>query len=139
MPAWQAAGEGGFILIPFSEVWDAELHSFLKDREHACIFRSPFKLNAARFWEQYHHLPPLPQDFELRRMDQALLRQAGGMPFWASAADFLQGGIGYCILKGNEIASTCTSVFATRAVVEIDVHTAEAYRGQVLAAARLQP
>ena len=52
---------------------------------------------------------------------------------WASIDDFLSNGLGFAVLDGDQIASACTSVLASRQKMEIDVHTAEAYRGQGLA------
>ena len=52
---------------------------------------------------------------------------------WASIDDFLSYGLGFAVLDGDKITSSCTSVLASRQKMEIDVHTTEAYRGQGLA------
>jgi len=124
-----------FILAPFSNVWESRIAQFLDGRPHERIYRRRFTFDAARFaaWRDWAtHVPP---GFEMRRVDVGLARALGGLVTWASIQDFLHHGLGYCLLKDGEIASACTSVFATPSGVEIDVHTAEACRRQGLATA----
>lgn len=64
----------------------------------------------------------------MQRMDEKLVGLIGGMPTWFSPQEFLNRGIDYCLLEGEKLASVCTSVFATRSGIEIDVHTEEAYQ-----------
>ncbi len=132
-PAWQAAGESGFILAPFSAAWDARLLAFLKDRAHEKIYRRTFTFHPERFAVHRNWAERVPAGFVMQRMDKALVERMGGLPSWASTQDFLARGIGYCLLKGHDIASACTTVFAASTGVEIDVHTDETYRGQGLA------
>jgi RimJ/RimL family protein N-acetyltransferase len=42
--------------------------------------------------------------------------------------DFLTHGIGFALLQGDQVASACTSVFASQTHVEIDVHTDEKFQ-----------
>ncbi|MEW5869557.1 MAG: GNAT family N-acetyltransferase [Chloroflexota bacterium] len=132
-PAWQAAGESGFILAPFSDAWQARLGDFLQSQPHEQIYRRTFTFHPERFAALRARLPRLPEGFELQRMNAALVEQLGGMPTWASTQDFIERGLGFCLVKDGEIASACTSVFATPNGVEIDVHTEEPYRRQGLA------
>ena len=53
--------------------------------------------------------------------------------FYGSIEKFLEKGYGLCVLDGNQLASTCSAVFVGGGEVEIDIHTAEAYRGRGLA------
>jgi RimJ/RimL family protein N-acetyltransferase len=132
-PAWQAAGESGFILAPFSTAWGERLAEFLVGQPHERIYRRSFTFDPARFAAHQDWAVRLPPGFEMRRVDENLSRELGGLPTWASVQDFLRLGLGYCLLKDGKIASACTSVFATPNGVEIDVHTDEAYRRQGLA------
>ncbi len=132
--AWQAAGESGFILVPFSPVWTAAIEDFLKGRLHEVIYRRTFAFHPERFasrrgWQE--HIPP---GFVLQGVDEQLAEGLGGMSTWASPQDYLAHGLGFCLLKDGEIISSCTSVFTTQTGVEIDVHTQEAQRGRGYAA-----
>jgi GNAT superfamily N-acetyltransferase len=133
VPAWQAAGETGFVLAPFSAAWAALLAALLQDQPHELIYRRTFTFDLQRFAAHRDWAARIPAGFGMQRMDQALVERLGVMPSWASTEDFLARGIGYCLLQADAVASTCTTVFATSTRVEIDVHTDAAYRGQGLA------
>ena len=134
VPASQASGESGFILITSAPAWKEHLPALLPGRQVIEIYRRPFAFDAGRFaaavgeWRER-----IPAGFRLQRMDAALAEEAGALASWASLEDFLTHGIGFALLHGAEIASACLSVFASPSRVEIDVHTAEAYQRQGLA------
>lgn len=130
VPAWQAAGERGPVLAPLTPGWQAVLEGFLAGKRHARIFRRSHRLDRERFVPS-----PAPRGFELRRMDGELVERMGGAPSWGSARDFLANGLGYCLLQGETIAAFCSSVFASRTRLEIDVQTAEPFRRRGLARA----
>jgi GNAT superfamily N-acetyltransferase len=132
-PAWRAAGESGFVLVPFSAAWETALADILWDQPHERIYRRPFVLNLSRFAEHGDWAAHIPPGLVMCRVDETLAEHLGGMPTWASAGDFLARGIGYCLMAGDEIASACTTVFGAATRVEIDVHTAEPHRRQGLA------
>lgn len=132
-PAWQAAGESGLVLVPFSAGWESALVEMLQGQPHERIYRRPFVLNRSWSASPGDWAARIPPGLTMRRVDEMLAARLGGMPTWASARDFVAEGIGYCLLDGQEIASACTTVFASRIAIEIDVHTAEPYRRQGLA------
>ncbi len=132
-PAWQASGESGLVLIPFSAAWEAALLAILQEQPYERIYRRPFVLNRSKFAAHGDWAACIPAGLAMRRVDETLAARLGGMPTWASTGDFLRKGIGYCLLAGEEIACSCTTVFASTTAVEIDVHTAEPYRRQGLA------
>jgi len=80
---------------------------------------------------------PLPDGFALRRTDAELL----GRCIWrheviracGSAENFLERCFGWCIMRGDEIASEAYAVFRGKGVFEIGVVTARAHRGVGLA------
>ena len=134
VPDSQAGGENSFILVPAQEGWSQHLPVLLPGREVIEIYRRPFRLDM----EAYKALPPwqerIPPSFELVQMDSVLVEQTGLPPGWASTAAFLAHGLGVVLLSGREIASTCTSVFASDEYMEMDIHTTEAYRRRGLGA-----
>lgn len=57
-----------------------------------------------------------------------MAEKVGVQASWASMDNFLSNGLGLALLDGDEIASACLSVFASRERLEIDVHTDEKYQ-----------
>lgn len=133
IPASQAAGETGFILIPSGKVWKAHIPALLPYRRVKEVYRRPFAFDPARFAAQGNWRERIPQNFNLYLVDMAIAEQINVLASWASIEDFLANGMGFALLKGDEIASTCISIFSSRERMEIDVHTAEKYRRRGLA------
>ena len=79
----------------------------------------------------------LPEGYELRRTDAELAEKLTGkiVPSWSwpSTEQFLQNGIGYCILHGDDIAASAFTAAVTEKYTDIGVETAEAYRRSGLA------
>ncbi len=128
VPASQATGETGFILIPSQVGWKEHLPTLLPGREIIEIYRRPFAFDPARFAAQGNWRERIPKGFTLRAMDATLAGKVGVLSSWASIDNFLANGLGLALLDGDEIASVCISVFASRERLEIDVHTDEKYQ-----------
>ena len=133
VPASQAGGESGFILIPSENGWKEHLPALLPGREVIEIYRRPFACAPAHFAALGDWRGRIPPGFHLQALDAALAERAGVLASWASIDDFLARGLGFALLEGDEIASLCSSVFASREKVEIDVHTGENYRRRGMA------
>jgi RimJ/RimL family protein N-acetyltransferase len=133
VPASQASGETGFILIPSSAAWRGYLSTLLPGREFIEIYRRPHIFDLTQFTAQVDWQRRIPQGFRLQPVDATLAEQVGVLASWASIDDYLAYGLGFALLEGDEIASVCTSVFASSTGMEIDVHTAEKYRRRGLA------
>ena len=80
---------------------------------------------------------PIPASYQLRRLDQDLFKRCTWYDeivfLYGSAENFLQDGIGLCLMDGEEI---CCEAYATchdAAMIEIGVITNEKYRSQGLA------
>ncbi|RPH61055.1 MAG: GNAT family N-acetyltransferase, partial [Chloroflexi bacterium] len=126
--ASQATGETGFILIPSQAGWKEHLPALLPGREVIEIYRRPFAFDPAQFAAQGNWRERLPQGFRLQTVDATLAGKVGVLSSWASIDNFLANGLGLALLDGDEIASVCISVFASRERLEIDVHTDEKYQ-----------
>lgn len=80
-----------------------------------------------------------PTGFKVRYLDKDLIKKTLRFKldidsrFWASTDDFLEHGIGACIMKASEIISVCYSACVVDNLAEIDVVTLEEYRGMGLA------
>lgn len=128
IPASQATGEIGFILIISPESWKVHLPELLPEREVIEIYRKPFDLDISRFSAQGNWRKRIPTGFQLLPVDAEMAEQIGVLNSWASGADFQARGLGFVLMKSDEIVSACSSVFASDEWVEVNVHTAENYR-----------
>ena len=128
VPASQAGGESSFILLTSHETWKDRLPALLPGREVIEIYRRPFAFDSASFAARGDWRERIPPGFRLQPVDAALAEQLGMLASWASLDDFLTHGVGFALLQGDQVASACTSVFASRTHVEIDVHTDEEYQ-----------
>lgn len=133
IPASQALGESGFILIPSSPTWKAMLPTLLPGRMVIEIYRKPFDFDFDSFQNNKYQHSQIPPGFHIQMIDQLTAQKIGVTTSWSSIDDFLTNGIGYVLLKDEEIASSCISVLSSSEKVEMDVHTAENFRRQGLA------
>jgi len=82
----------------------------------------------------------LPALLELKRIDRALaeqlptdIRNKYCFENFNSIDDFLERGIGYCVLWCNKIVSAATSFAQSRRAIDIEIETVAGYRKQGLA------
>lgn len=54
--------------------------------------------------------------------------------YWGSPSNFIENGIGFCVVHNGKVISECTSIFSSQDFAEIDIVTHEDYRGKGLAA-----
>jgi RimJ/RimL family protein N-acetyltransferase len=87
---------------------------------------------------QDDNLMRVPRGCEVRRMDDALFRQCADREYYATifggAEQALTQGIGYCLLRGDEIACEAFAGPTGLGMIEISVTTHEPYRRQGYAA-----
>ena len=80
-----------------------------------------------------------PAGFELQRLSPGLLRKVEKFGlnlesrFWSSADDFLERGMGVCLVKDGEVASLCYAAAVAGGLAEVDVVTDPEFRGRGLA------
>lgn len=76
----------------------------------------------------------LPTGFQLVQIDEHLYERIDGSvvpkAFWNTATDFVSKGVGYTLLKDDEIVSTCFTSFIVDNKYELGVETTEKYRGK---------
>lgn len=128
IPIQQASGENGFLLITSTEAWKEHLPSLLPRRQVIEIYRRTFAFDLTRFSARGDWRAKTPPGFCLRTINAEQASQVGALAGWSSFHHFSMNGIGYVLLDGDKIASTCTSVFSSSEMIEIDVHTAENYQ-----------
>lgn len=128
VPASQIIGETGFILIPSTGKWKEHLPKLLPGRDLLEIYRRPFLFEVGQFAKLNNWQECIPTGFQVQKIDLALAEQVEVLTSWATINDFLKHGLGFAVLKGPEIISSCISVFASQDTLEIDLRTEEKYR-----------
>lgn len=129
---------GRFTLFAANDAWDQAIQDRFgcqlnRYRRFAFDFKDTAQGSAG--------IGKLPEEFELKEIDrQAILRdpefnEAYYEEYWGSAERFLELGTGFCCTYKGQIASTCTTIFASlvSGVYEADIATVPAFQGKGLA------
>lgn len=81
----------------------------------------------------------LPSEYELRRLDRDLCEQLSKdilndyfFENYNSTDDFLDRGIGFCILFNQKIVSAATSMASSRNAIDVEIETRDNYRNKGL-------
>ena len=80
-----------------------------------------------------------PDGFTARYLEKETMERIShlkldiGSRFWASINEFLEHGIGACVMKGHDVISVCYSACIADNLAEIDISTQDEFRGMGLA------
>ncbi|MCA1632226.1 MAG: GNAT family N-acetyltransferase [Acidobacteria bacterium] len=80
-----------------------------------------------------------PAGFELKKLDEELVTKTEkfgielGTRFWSSVEDFVEHGLGVCLVKDGEVVSLCYAAAVADGFAEVDVLTDAEHRGRGLA------
>lgn len=119
------------LLFPFSAAWRAILPGMVQDYKVLNIARNVYSIDQERFAPHADWRTRVPPGYTVRRYDRALVESANGViDFWGSAEQFLSHGLGYAVLRGDEVISRCHTVLAGDRRMEISIETVEPYRRQ---------
>ncbi|MFP4346499.1 MAG: GNAT family N-acetyltransferase [Anaerolineales bacterium] len=121
--------EPELILFAFSQGWRDQLETLLRPYGAIVVPRKLFAFDPAAFAGHAGWRERLPEGFRLQAIDAALAERVTA---YAPLVDPRTGRFGVCMLHGEEIASACTAVSVGGGEVEIDIQTAEPYRGREL-------
>jgi RimJ/RimL family protein N-acetyltransferase len=132
-PEAKDSHDPSLVVYPHPGSWREKIGALVGDQLLYDLVRSTFSFAPARF--QHHDWRDrVPPGFRVQRVDEALLAHSGpeivaahGI-LWRSAQDFLEKGLGYCLLDGDEVVCTCFSAFAGGGRREIGVDTHPGYR-----------
>lgn len=121
--------------LQIQKIFDGFAHEHARRRERArFVFNKQVIENPAE----------CPAGFDVQYLDNELIKKIEhfkldiGSRFWMSTDDFLENGIGACVMKDGEVASLCYSACVVNNLAEIDVVTQEEYRGMGLAVVAAQ-
>ncbi len=123
--------EGDLLLFPTSEAWQQALDRLFADYARLHVARKAFAFQPAAFAERHAGWRErLPAGYDIRRYDRALADSTELADFWGNPDNFLARGVGFAVMKGDEVISRCHSVMVGGGQAEISIETAEAYRRQ---------
>jgi len=135
-------GADSLSLAVHPETWEARLPELIPTHEAEKVPRYHYLCRrVAHDWRR-----SLPEGYTLRRIDRELpadprlalsedLGEEEIEVYWGSMAHFLERGIGFCLLHGEEEVSHCTADCAAGTQVDVGIYTAPAHRRKGLAAA----
>lgn len=98
--------------------------------------RVQLEFDETRYYELEKNFPPLPPDFKLIEIDQALAERIGQEvdpdfeEFWPDPRKFLAQGAGFCIIQRGQIVSVAYSAFAPYRIFEFAVATNSNFRSR---------
>ncbi|WP_308634938.1 GNAT family N-acetyltransferase [Paenibacillus silvisoli] len=101
--------------------------------------RSSFAFDYAQFQHLRASLNNRHDPYVMKRVEGALFDKyqqemdASYESLWSSSQHFTDRGFGYCLLKEDEFASVCNSMFVGGGYADIDIVTADPYQKQGLA------
>jgi RimJ/RimL family protein N-acetyltransferase len=136
LPQARESHDPTLVVYPYQAAWHEMIPLWFWNCTRYKAARTSFKFDPARFRPQAQ----VPAGLRLQRIDQATLERSGAeiapalRLFWHALGDFLAKGVGFCVLDGDDMVSSCLSAFAAEGQYEVDIQTHPEYRRQGLAA-----
>jgi RimJ/RimL family protein N-acetyltransferase len=123
--------EGDLLLFPTSEAWRDALDALFADFKLLHVTRKAFTFYPERFIAKNNEWQKrVPEGYSIQRYDRFLAGGVGLAEFWGSLDRFLNNGIGFAVMKSDEVISRCHTVMVGNKQAEISIETAEPYRRQ---------
>jgi hypothetical protein len=125
-------GDSCFQLEVFQKgEWEEFLESLLSSRLLKIYYRRAFAFNKDKYLKGIcQSTLSVPEGYTLRRIDRELLETEGRkvlqekiLQHWYSIEDFLNLGIGYCIVHNNEVVNYSISAYSYEKNLEIGICT----------------
>jgi len=132
-----------YISLP-DDAWAAAIHSQFGNR-FTPVQRVSFTFDPALWERQSAALPPVPEEFTPRRIDDAPAARIAAEidpdfgSAWPDPVRFPEQSIGFCLLEGDKLAAVAYSAFPPNHGIEFSVATAPAHRGRGLCALACAP
>lgn len=114
-----------FMAYSYSDEWKNVLDEMLKDLNVRRINRTVLDLDPDLFRERYTGWRErIPEGYHIRQVDKKL---AEALP---DVGNYMGKGFGFCVMKGDKIISTCSTVHTGGGRTETSIKTDEEYRRQ---------
>ncbi|GIN73106.1 acetyltransferase [Bacillus sp. J14TS2] len=142
IPEAKKVGLDCFEGIGIHERWNKTIEHVFKGRKLESWMQKAYTLHANGNLNIRE--PVIDKRYETVRINQSFFENCSSMKnieflnskileSWSSISDFLNKGIGYCILYDNEIVSVCFSGFVAENIHSIYIETLVAHQGRKLA------
>lgn len=122
------------IITPENERWRKVLMDEFGDRIHVLPFIE-YCSNTVTVEELAQIIDKLPKEYELKRLNEELCKKLPDdipneyfFENFSSIHDFLQRGVGFCVLRDGRIVSAATSMAVSRSSIDIEIETDENLR-----------
>ncbi len=129
---YESCGGTYFLTLVPDEIWERVMEKVISHREYESDYEHYYQFNREKFNILKSNYKPLPKGYTIKKIDiEVISNDPDKMiydvlnEFWYSVDDFLQQGLGYCVLKGNKIISACLSCCVNGKNHEISVETYE--------------
>ena len=122
------------MIIPESGAWSdivIKIHG-TKLKKQRWVGFSFEKLNHEHLCGLKQHVP---EGYRIQRIDLKLASRAMGRLSYPSPEAFIENGVGFCALKGDEVVCGARSYTNTRKAIEISIMTVADHRGKGVATA----
>jgi GNAT superfamily N-acetyltransferase len=119
--------EKEMVLFAFTTAWRERLDTLLSGKGVIIIHRKIFNFNPERFSDYLKKQVGIPDGLTIQPIDHALAEKHPG---YRSIIEQGSKRFGFCLMKGDEIISECSSIFVGGGEAEIDIHTDEQYQGR---------
>ena len=107
--------------------WESTIRTILKERHFNVNYEWKSVFNKKKFTNQQVHLPP---GFSIAKVDKKVLKKVDSKrdvkrikKFWGSIDTFLKKGVGFYLIKDNEVISSCISCYVSGTEYEISIVT----------------
>ncbi len=127
---YESCGGTYFLALIPDENWEKVMKKVVSHREYEWDYEHYFQFNREKFNALKSGYKPLPKEYTIKKIDAEVINNDSDKiifnvldEFWYSVDDFLQQGLGYCVLKGDKIISACLSCCVNGKDHEISVET----------------
>lgn len=139
-PRARKLGFNWFECSGISSKWEESIESIFQKRKLHKYYQYVYRFKD--FQLDFSDIRPLNDRYDVRRVDRELIEGdydnkdfllSEIQLFWSSVEDFLQRGVGFCIVDDKMIISRCISSFVSEDIHAIGIETLKEYRKKGLA------
>jgi hypothetical protein len=115
----------------YEDKWECKLDSIFKHRNPYIEYKYCYIFDEEKYKNLRNLQNRLPEGYTIKRIDKAMIDNDIEnlivddilSDFWISVDEFLDKGIGFCVLKGNKIISNCFTGYVSGNVHEMVIRT----------------
>lgn len=120
-----------FGVTVYEDKWECKLDNIFKHRNSYIEYKYCYIFNEEKYKNLRDLQNSLPEGYTIKRIDKEIIDNDEENlivddilgDFWISADEFLDKGIGFCVLKSNKIISNCFSGYVSRNIHEMVIRT----------------